>query len=218
MLKRLGLSEDATDEQVEAKLTSLGVEAAAEDTPSSPSPTQPPNDVTPSGDDTNPSAPAPAGDEEVTPSTGNVENPPGSQSGGPANAQQASGDTVNLDRETYNRLIAGAEAGTRAFNTMQSDEKERILAGAIGEGKFPPSRKEHWSQYWDRDPEGAKQAIASLEAGLVPISAATGNPSTPDGGAAGPSYPAGWLPEVAAKKAAIEENKGQLPRVMFQEG
>lgn len=48
-------------------------------------------------------------------------------------------------------------------------ERDQVLAKAIRDGKLPPARRQHWAQMWDADPEGARQAIASLPDNLVPV-------------------------------------------------
>jgi hypothetical protein len=50
-------------------------------------------------------------------------------------------------------------------------ERDQIIAGAVQDGKFPPSRKEHWVRLWDGDPEGTRTVIDGLAKNVIPVAA-----------------------------------------------
>jgi hypothetical protein len=46
--------------------------------------------------------------------------------------------------------------------------REQILAKAVQEGKFPPSRVDHYRGLYETDPTATEQLIAALTPGLPP--------------------------------------------------
>jgi hypothetical protein len=50
-------------------------------------------------------------------------------------------------------------------------ERDQIIAKAVQDGKFAPSRRDHWVRLWDADPEGARQAIEGLAKNVIPVAA-----------------------------------------------
>lgn len=51
------------------------------------------------------------------------------------------------------------------------DERDKVIAQAVQDGKFAPARKEHWVRLWDADPEGARQIIDGLAKNVIPVMA-----------------------------------------------
>jgi len=51
------------------------------------------------------------------------------------------------------------------------DERDKVIAEAVTDGKFAPARKEHWARLWDADPEGTREVIDSLAKNVVPVAA-----------------------------------------------
>lgn len=84
-----------------------------------------------------------------------------------------------IDSETYEQIKAQAAKGEQAYAIMAASERDRVLEDAVKDGKFPRSRVEYWKTYWQADPEGAKQALASMPKNLVPV-AAKGSMGDPD--------------------------------------
>ena len=66
-------------------------------------------------------------------------------------------------------LKAGAAAGQAAGKQLAEQKRDQAIEAAIKAGKTTPARREHWAKSWDADPEGTKQLLDGLEAGLVPI-------------------------------------------------
>jgi hypothetical protein len=114
-------------------------------------------------------------------------------------AAAASG-TVTVDRSTWETTRRAAEQGAQAFARQTAEDRERILTAAIGEGRIPPSRRPHWLNMLEQDPEGARTLLTAAEdkgglaKGLVPV-AAKGMES-PLEDTTIEAYPAEWLPEV----------------------
>jgi hypothetical protein len=124
------------------------------------------------------------------------------QEGSSGQEATAASGTVTVDKATFEQLKAGATMGVQARTQQIVEERNHILDAAIASGKFPRGRREHWASLLEKDPEGTKATIASLAEGLIPvkdqeIGAGSGE------GTEGPAYPAGWLPDVAARKAQL---------------
>jgi hypothetical protein len=76
---------------------------------------------------------------------------------------------MQIDPTQYAALVAAAQAGQRAEARQISDDDERTVMAAIGQGKIPPARKDHWLGALKADRDGTKQVLASLAAGLIPL-------------------------------------------------
>ncbi|TDB82304.1 hypothetical protein E1091_18770, partial [Micromonospora fluostatini] len=104
-----------------------------------------------------PPAPSPSPDDPAPQPT----SPRPSAGGGQMVIDQAAWDA---QQETIRRLEA-AEARRRR------EERDSVIAQAVSDGKFPPSRKQHYERVWDADPEGARDLIAGLAKNVVPVTA-----------------------------------------------
>jgi len=118
----------------------------------------------------------------------------------------ASAGTVTLDQESYAELRASAALGRQAHERQEREDRDVLLASAVREGRFPPSRVEHYQRLYDADSEGTQQLIASLAPGLVPVDERGGQPST-DAQAQSANAEIDWLlpPELQAKRAQAKE-------------
>lgn len=79
---------------------------------------------------------------------------------------------VVIDAQELERLRAGtATAETLARQQAESD-RDTVLAAALREGRFAPSRREHWLRAWQADPEGTRHLLTAgeEEGGLAPNS------------------------------------------------
>lgn len=74
-----------------------------------------------------------------------------------------------IDEAKLLELQQQAAEGVAARAQQLTESRDRALDDAVRAGKFPPARRDHWAKYYDADPDGAKQALASLAAGLVPL-------------------------------------------------
>jgi hypothetical protein len=93
-----------------------------------------------------------------------------------AGAQLPEG-VMAIDMAVVRGLQEQAAKGEAAFREIQKSRRDGTISAAIQDGRFPPSRKEHWERLWDADPEGTEKQINQLAKGLVPIQA-SGYPGT----------------------------------------
>jgi len=152
----LGLSPEASDDEVRAALTEQGVTPAQPTEDPAPEPGTGPEDE-------------PKGEPAQEPEPGTE--PGGEPSQEPATQQAAAGmpKTVTVTEAAFKELKAAAEDGRAARAQQLQEERNRILDEAVNAGKFPPAQRKDWEKYWDHKPELARAAIADLAPGLVPV-------------------------------------------------
>lgn len=201
--ERAGLSEadlpdDATQEQIDSALDKIGAETPE---PAPPGEGQPVEPVPPpNGDDGQP-----------------AEQPPAAVA---AAAAVPEGMRL-IDEGTLAQLRAGAETATQLAERQEREDRDRVIAAAISDGKFPPARREHFERLWAADAEGtrkmltASEAEGGLAAGNVPVVARGSEPQEDLQG--DPGYPLEWLPqhvrEQVAARAEASSNGGG-PRIV----
>lgn len=78
-------------------------------------------------------------------------------------------ESVVLDPETLAKLQAQARLGMEAHNEMKKQKRDAILDKAMGLGKFPPSRREHYATMYDADPDGAVELFDRMAENAVPV-------------------------------------------------
>jgi hypothetical protein len=105
-------------------------------------------------------------DEALNPPTPQAEQEPATVAAG---APRLPEGVTTIDETTLAELRAAADDGRAAREQQRTEERDRTIAAAIDAGKIPPARREHWEKAWSADAEGAKQTLASLEPGLVPL-------------------------------------------------
>lgn len=88
----------------------------------------------------------------------------------PVAVAAAAGNLVTVEASAFSQMQADAAAGRAARDRQIADDDHRVVAAAIGDGKVPPARKDHWLSLMKADREGTTQVLASLAAGLVPVS------------------------------------------------
>lgn len=76
---------------------------------------------------------------------------------------------TTIDEAALAELREQASQGVAARAQQLTEARTRDLDDAVKAGKFPPARREHWQHAYDLDPEGTRQALASLAPGLVPV-------------------------------------------------
>lgn len=76
---------------------------------------------------------------------------------------------VLMDSATAAALREQAAQGAAARTQQLTEHRDRTISAAIGAGKIPPARREHYATAWAADPEGTETLLASLEPGLVPV-------------------------------------------------
>lgn len=123
---------------------------------------------------------------------------------------------VMIDAEELARLRSGAETAQELQARMAREERDRVLAAAMQEGRFPPSRREHYERAWASDPEGTRTLLTAPEdqGGLapntVPVAARAAQPSGEAGGtedADHEAYMARHFPQVAARRRSREQGR-----------
>jgi hypothetical protein len=182
--KSVGLAEDASDEELQARLAELQAKA---DEPE-PEPVEEPEEP-------------------------EVEEPEA------AKPEPVAAGTRTLDDDTYQRLMRGAETAEKMAAEQAKTDRDSTIAAAVQEGKFAPSRKDHWTKLWDADPEGTKATIAQLSAGVIPVGErGTSKPGEATAEAGGDAYPTNWLNQRERDKveAAADGKPLRNPRVMVE--
>jgi len=211
--KRLGLPEDATNEQVQDSLRELNEAAVANATP---------NAVTDEGV-TAVSTNSP--EERAVSTTASGEEPPATPevTSVAASTPPADSGVVQIDKETLEQLKAGAQAGLALRSEMDAGKRETLVAAAIGDGRIPPSRKDHWLKNLEADFEGFSQTLSSLEPGLVPVDERGSNETVEQASlAADDQQIQRWTdslyPEVAARRQRVAAASAAPPQIMREEG
>ena len=226
--ERLGLPEDATDEQVQEEIRKINEAAGLKlaDAPETATSQQSQGGVTAVGTGT-PEELAEAArvgaehpNEPITPTVVSASAP------AVEGAEGTDDDNViKLDRQTFESLKAGAAAGLRMEQETSKTKREALVDSAIGDGRIPPARKEHWEKALEADFEGNSAVLASLAPGLVPVDERGSNVTGEEVLAAGTEAQVkGWthslFPETRAREerqAAIANGDG-YPRIMREEG
>jgi hypothetical protein len=172
LAKLLGLPEDATEEQVSAKirennqalLEQGGTGESGQAGTSTPS-MEPSSSDTSSTVGPNPeSPPAQVGGGAGAPGGAPVE-PPAE----PEPPEEVEGGRVLMDKTMYDQLIAGAQAGTRLEAEMHKTKRENAVDGAIKAGKLPRASREHYLTLYASDPDGTQATLDALQPGHVPL-------------------------------------------------
>lgn len=178
--ERLGLAEDATEEDVLAKLDELKADKPEPET------------TEPEGD--KPEEPEAEADKpEADAEPEKVDEP----------EPVAASGTRTVDSGAWDELQRQAKAGAEARERQVEDERERLLNDAVKAGKFPPARKDHWRTLLKQDEEGTKQVIASLAEGLIPVDE---RGTAPSAETTAEQYPSDWLSPAELARAKGPDN------------
>jgi hypothetical protein len=86
-------------------------------------------------------------------------------------AAAAKGGLVTIDPAQLDEFREAMIRASALTKRLETQDRDQTITEAIKVGKFPPARRAHYERYWDTDPVGAKEVIASLAAGLVPVTA-----------------------------------------------
>ena len=143
--KKLGLPDDATDEQVEAALEAAEITAAPA---GDPAPAPNPADAATAGTTPEGQAPAPA---PVTPET------PAAPAAGTQLAEAPATVTVSaVQFAAMQETLASLEAERTA------DRKNKALDGAIASGRIAPAERVAFAASYDKNPEATETLLSSL--------------------------------------------------------
>lgn len=71
---------------------------------------------------------------------------------------------VAVSQTFLDEIKAQAAEGVKARRRQLDEDRDDAIKAAVSAGKISRDRAEHWSAYWDKDPEGAKAELDQLEA------------------------------------------------------
>lgn len=195
----VGLPEDATEEQISAKLKE--VRAAAEDAGAEGLDPEQDPEVTP---------PAPSG----TAPTGLEDDPK------PDEDPAVDGDgTVRVDAAVWKQTREGASLALTHENERITARQKDKIDKAVHAGKFPPARRAHYTALMAADEEGTTAMLDTLQPGLIPVDqrgdTGAGSEAALTAGA-GEGLPDSWFPDIAAKREAA--TRGPATVMQAKEG
>lgn len=110
---------------------------------------------------------AAAGFAPPTPPAGNV----AASSDPAAAATAARGGLITIDPAQLEQFNAAMVRAAALDERLKKQDRDSTIKEAVRVGKFPPARKAHYEKLWDIDPVGTREVIASLAAGLIPVTA-----------------------------------------------
>ena len=180
LAKRLGLADDATEDQIKVELA------------------KPVGETEGGGE----------GGEEGDEGNGGEGDEGGEGTGTEGAPDPASvSATVTLDRQAYEALKRGADLAVNHETERVTARISETIEAAVNDGRIPPARREHWKKALEADFDGNKAVIEGLERGLVPLAArGSGGPGGEDavGTGEGEGLPADWFPEIKTIRAQAE--------------
>src|SRR4051812_33990936 len=110
----------------------------------------------------------------------------------------SSGDVVIVDVASYRRLQQRDQMAAAVEETTRRRDRDELIEEAISDGKFSPSRREHYKGRYDSDRDGTVALIGRLTPNTVPLEARGADVPTDDVDLT--AYPQNWVPEVAARQ------------------
>lgn len=87
-------------------------------------------------------------------------------------AAAARGGVITIDAAQLKGFQEGMVRAAALAKRLDEQDRDTVITAAVKAGKFPPARRAHYERSWAVDPAGTKELIASLAAGLVPVTAA----------------------------------------------
>jgi hypothetical protein len=109
------------------------------------------------------------------------------------------GDVVIVDVSEFRRLRQRDRVAAEVERVTRIRDRDELIEEAIADGKFSPSRREHYRARYDSDPEGTNVLIARLTRNTVPLEARGADVPTDEVDQT--LYPNDWVPEVAARSS-----------------
>jgi hypothetical protein len=114
-------------------------------------------------------------------------------------AALAKDDKVAVSKTFLDEIKAQAAEGVKARQRQLGEDRDEAINSAVKAGKISRARAEHWSGYWDKDPEGAKAELDQLEARfpVTPTQGYSGDDGATGADAAFSDEQAGALAQLA---------------------
>jgi ATP-dependent protease ClpP protease subunit len=78
---------------------------------------------------------------------------------------------MNIDASVWEETQTRMKALEAQAARQAREDRDKVIAQAVSDGKFAPARKGHWAKLWDNDPEGTRDTIGQLAKNVVPLSA-----------------------------------------------
>jgi hypothetical protein len=115
------------------------------------------------------------------------------------------GDVVIVDVTEFRRLRQRDRVAAEVEEATRRRDRDELVEEAIADGKFSPSRRQHYKDRYDSDPDGTRTLIARLTRNTVPLEARGADVPTDE--VDQDTYPTDWAPEVAARQG---RDKGRV--------
>lgn len=209
---KLGLPEDATVEQVQAKLLENAL--ADKSTEGTEDKTKEKEEV------------EIAGVKIEVPAAGTVQHD-GAQPQAPLPVAASSGLTVSMDKQAHEQLVSDAAMGRAARQEQVKSMASAKVEEAVMDGRIAPASREAWlSAVFDerncRLVDSEVAVLAGLAKGRIPVDergtggGGSDDPSQVSASAGGEAYPTRWFPEIAQRKSAAAAAQAAGVRVFSE--
>lgn len=116
-----------------------------------------------------------------------------------SNIDASQGDVVIVDVASFRRYQQRDRIAGEVEETIRRRDRDELIAEAVHDGKISPSRRQHYTDRYDDDPEGVANLIGRLTPNTVPLEERGADVPTDEVDTS--SYPTDWVPEVAARQA-----------------
>lgn len=186
-LASLGLAATATDEEINAALTARLAQATSEPPTEEPAPEPTPLEPVPEPE----AEPAPEAEPVAPTEEPGVPVPEG---------------MVLVDQAQWAAVQEGVAAAHRLEAEQATRTRDAILDDAVRAGKFPPSRREHYTALFAADPDGTRNLISALQPGVIPVEE-RGSASSDGDAIEAAAYPDTWKSSVMAAQKGVQTSR-----------
>jgi hypothetical protein len=198
LAERLGLPEDATEEQINAKLDEVRGKETDTDTDTD---TDTETETTP--------------DTETDTETDTDTDTETSKSG----VQTDDEGYVRLDKDTYERLAASGAAAQKLVDRTEKEHRQHVVNEAVKAGKIVPASRDKFLKLFEADPDGTEKLLTAeadkggLAPGLVPVKE-QGSGGNNDDTDSAEGLPESWFGNAvsAAKGRAEKQSRVTMAR------
>jgi hypothetical protein len=74
----------------------------------------------------------------------------------------AASGTMVVSRSNWEQMQKTIQTLTEHVEKSKRDDRDKVIASAVQDGKFTPAQKVHFAQLWDADPDGTRTLIDKL--------------------------------------------------------